>query len=117
MENSAHAVEQERVGHAVPQVLSPDELDQYRRDGFLVPKFRLSADEVRRLHRLISKLVADNPHKIDHIMNSPHVPGAGGLKSGPGWLEFATHPVILDMIEQIMGPDIILRGTIVFYKR
>src|SRR5262249_8762014 len=47
----------------------------------------------------------------------PHIPGAGNLRSGPGWMEFATHPVILDMIEQTIGPDIILRGTIVFYKR
>jgi ectoine hydroxylase-related dioxygenase (phytanoyl-CoA dioxygenase family) len=65
------------------------------------------------------KLVADNPALADKMMNLPHIPGAGvqGLKSDPGWMEFATHPVIVDMVEQIVGPDIILRGSAVFYKR
>jgi ectoine hydroxylase-related dioxygenase (phytanoyl-CoA dioxygenase family) len=47
------------------------------------------------------------------------VPGSGrqNLKSSDGWLEFVTHPRVLDMIEQILGPDIILWGTNLFYKR
>ncbi len=32
-------------------------------------------------------------------------------------MDYASDPRILDMIEQIMGPDIILRGTAAFYKR
>jgi len=65
------------------------------------------------------KLVADNPALADKMMHLPHVPGAGsqGLKSRPGWMEFAAHPLIVDMVEQIVGPDIILRGSAAFYKR
>jgi ectoine hydroxylase-related dioxygenase (phytanoyl-CoA dioxygenase family) len=52
-------------------------------------------------------------------MQCPHVPGNGvqGLRSFDGWMEFAAHPGILDLVEQIAGPDLILRGTAAFYKR
>lgn len=111
-------------GHAdptrpVPSVLSQQELEAFDRDGFVVPQFRLSPDEIGRLRGLILRLVAENPQFEDFLMPGPHVPGSGGLnlKSFPGWMEFAAHPRILDMIEQIAGPDIILRGTAAFYKR
>lgn len=53
-----------------------------------------------------------NSRFADFLMQSPHTPGHAmqELKSFPGWMEFAAHPMILDMVEQIMGPDIILRG-------
>ena len=52
-------------------------------------------------------------------MVGPHVPGSGfeGLKSRPGWLDIATHPDIVDMVEQLIGPDIILWGSGIFHKR
>jgi hypothetical protein len=100
------------------KVLSDSELARYQRDGFLIPDFRLSEAEVGRLRALIDKLVQDNPAKAadGRGMHSPHVPGTGGIKSGPGWMEFGRHPLILDMIEQIIGPDIILRDTNCWYK-
>ncbi len=100
-------------------VLTPQELENFHRDGFVVPRFRLSDDEASRLRGMILRLVAENPEFADFLMQAPHVPGSGGLglKSFPGWMEFAAHPAILDLIEQIIGPDIILRGTAAFYKR
>ena len=108
-----------RPSRGTPSVLTEAELDRFRDEGFVVPSFRLSNDEVARLQGMILRLVADNPQFEDFLMQGPHVPGTGGLglKSFPGWMEFAAHPKILDMIEQIMGPDIILRGTAAFYKR
>jgi chlorinating enzyme len=99
--------------------LTAQDLVAYERDGFVVPRFRFSKSEISRLRDLCLKLVADNPKYADYLMQSPHVPGNGvqGLKTTPGWMEFAAHPLVLDMIEQIMGPDIILRGTAAFYKR
>jgi chlorinating enzyme len=101
------------------QLLTSLELENYRRDGFVVPRFRLSQEETGRLHSLILRLVETNPRFADFLMQSPHIPGHAmqDLKSFPGWMEFAAHPMILDMVEQIMGPDIILRGSAAFYKR
>lgn len=102
-----------------PHRLSSAEIADFERNGFVIPRFRLSSDEVARLRALLVKLVTDNPDYADVLMQCPHVPGNGvqGLKSGPGWMEFAAHPAILDMVEQVMGPDIILRGTSAFHKR
>jgi len=108
-------------------LLTADEVTQYQRDGYIVPNFRLPADEVARLRGLILKLVEDNRDIANFLMRNPHIPGqviAFGpgkgdreLKTPPGWMEFAAHPKILDIIEQISGPDLILRGTAAFYKR
>jgi len=66
-------------------------------------------------------MVEENPHLRDKFMTSPHVKnwGSQGLKSlrAHEWLEIARHPDILDTIEQLIGPDIILWGTTLFYKR
>lgn len=107
------------AGGVATHLLTEQELAAYARDGFIVPSFRFSEDETARLRTLIQDLAADNPRYADYLMQSPHVPGNGvqGLKTSPGWMEFAAHPALLDIVEQIMGPDIILRGTAAFYKR
>lgn len=99
--------------------LDDGDLAAFRRDGFVVPRFRFEGPQLARLQALSRKLVTDNPALADKPMNSPHVPGSGsqGLKSSDGWLEFVTHPAMLDMAEQILGPDLILWGTNLFYKR
>ena len=99
--------------------LSQDEVETYQREGYLVPRFRFDGTDLSRLQQLMTNLVNDNPQLLDQPIPGPHIPGSGvqGLKVGPGWAHFATHPAIVDMIEQIVGPDIVLWGTTVFYKR
>jgi len=103
----------------IPGVLAPEEVAAYRRDGYIVPRWRLPADDLERLQGLMTRLVADNPTLLDKPIVSPHIPGGGaqGLKAAPGWREIATHPRIIDIVEQIVGPDIVLWGSSVFYKR
>jgi chlorinating enzyme len=98
--------------------LRPEQVERYDRDGYVVPDFRLSEEETGRLRALLYRLVEENPRWASHT-NSPHVPGSGtmGVKSFPGWMEFCEHPAILDMVEQLVGPDIILWGTSTFYKK
>lgn len=102
-----------------PGVLAPAEIDAYHRDGYIVPRWRLPADELARLQDLMARLVADNPTLVDKPIISPHIPGGGAqkLKTSPDWRHIATHPRILDIVEQIVGPDIVLWGSSVFYKR
>lgn len=99
--------------------LSQDELDAYRRDGFVVPAFRLADDRLAQLQRLTERLVAENPQMADAPIASPHVPGSGpqAVKGDRAFLQIATQPDILDLVEQIVGPDIILWGTTMFYKK
>lgn len=101
------------------KILSDRELETFRRDGFLVPDYRLPASDLATLQALTDRIVADNPHLADVPMSCPHVPGSGiqHLKSSADWLPLSLHADILDMIEQIIGPDIVLWGSNLFYKR
>src|ERR1043165_852660 len=100
-------------------ILTAQQVEAYHRDGFVVPSYRLPEKDIAKLPALTLKLIADNPTLADHHMVGPHVPGSGfeGLKSTPGWLDIATHPDIVDIVEQIVGPDIILWGSGIFHKR
>lgn len=100
-------------------ILSDAELAAFRRDGFLVPRYRLPAADLARLQALTERIVADNPHLADSPMACPHVPGSGiqGLKSSDAWLPLSLHPDILDIVAQVIGPDIVLWGSNLFYKR
>lgn len=100
-------------------VLSAQEVAAYHRDGFLVPSYRLPPDLTARLAELTARVVADNPAKVDQPLVGVHIPGGGtqGLRLPAGFVDIATHPDILDLMEQLIGPDLILWGSVLFYKR
>jgi ectoine hydroxylase-related dioxygenase (phytanoyl-CoA dioxygenase family) len=102
-----------------PDVLAADEIAAYNRDGFVVPGYRLASAELAQLQRLTDQILNDNPGLRDAPLTCPHVPNSGvqGLKSSPEWLDASTHPAVLDMMEQLLGPDLILWGSNLFYKR
>ena len=99
-------------------ILSQTEIAAYRADGVVVPEFRLPPDRLAHLQSLAARLIADNPHMGDEPVASPHVPGSGvqNVKSDPAWIDIPTFAPILDMMEQIIGPDVILWGTTLFHK-
>lgn len=105
--------------HTEQGILTSAEIAAYRRDGFVVPHYRLTGPPLARLQRLAAKLIADNPGLVDGPITSPHVPGSGteGVKGDCEWREVATQPELLDIVEQVIGPDIILWGTTMFYKK
>ena len=98
--------------------LSDTEVEIYRRDGLVVPDFRLGADTVETLRKALDTLLARNPEADRNIIVCPHLTGYGPLavEGDPVWLEIARRPDILDMVAQIMGPDVILWGTTIFGK-
>ena len=100
-------------------ILSEAEVRRYRADGFLIPNYRLTADVVGRLKAATEQLIEDRPDLVDHPIIGPHLPGGGmhGLHADPAFLEVSVYPEILDVIEQLVGPDLILWNTLMFYKR
>jgi ectoine hydroxylase-related dioxygenase (phytanoyl-CoA dioxygenase family) len=103
----------------VPSALGKDEAEAYHRDGFVVPRYRMAASDLAELQRLTDRLIADNPHLRDTPMTCPHIPNSGvqKLKSTPEWLAVSTNPRIIDLVEGLLGPDIILWGSNLFHKR
>lgn len=98
--------------------LSAEELRFYEENGYLIPSYRLGKDEVEELAGMAARLVADNPELVNKVIQAPHIRTGddGGLQSNGEILRYAVHPDLLDMIEQIIGPDLVLWTTSLFHK-
>jgi ectoine hydroxylase-related dioxygenase (phytanoyl-CoA dioxygenase family) len=98
--------------------LSQEEIDFFRRNGYVVPKFRFSETDVAKLQRLTLRLVACNP-EVHGGIRRPHLADGSSSKSHEdqaAWLSFATDIPLLDIIAQLIGPNIILWTSALFYK-
>ena len=102
--------------------LTSREIEAYRRDGLVVPAgYRMTEETLGRIDALYRKLLEDNRGQAgfspDFILG-PHLDARGtyGVRGDPAWLEFAREPAILDMVEQLIGPDFILWGITIFGK-
>ena len=94
----------------MPNTLLDDQLVAYRRDGLLFPLPALSADEVahfRRLHDELDQRLGDKP--TAQQKSQCHL----RFK----WVcDLATHPRILDAVEDVIGPDILIHSSTIFCK-
>lgn len=110
---------QERPSTQAKSLLSAEEIRFFEEEGYLVPKFRFSPDDVAKMQRLTRKVVADNPDMVNQPLVCLHVPGnlVQPVKTTTEWLDIAAHPDLLDMSEQLIGPDLVLWDCGVFYKR
>ncbi len=104
------------------EVLSAAEVRQYHEQGYLLPSFRLDSPWVDRLHGALDQLLRDNPGVRPEKLVSAHLSGRDGQANAEGvrgqdeFLALARHERILDAVEQLIGPDIILWGCHVFCK-
>ena len=98
--------------------LSSSEIETYRRDGLVVPGYRVPAPQLARLRHALDRLIADNPAIRPENLISAHVARGGGerVRGSAVLLDFAHDPAILDLVEALIGPDIILWGCQVFCK-
>tara|TARA_B100000029_G_C17455343_1_gene916503 strand:+ start:156 stop:965 length:810 start_codon:yes stop_codon:yes gene_type:complete len=98
--------------------LRDDEVAHYHEQGFLVPDFKLDDDTLSALRECYDQLLAINPDIPSDLMLGPHMttPGAQGVVGSDRWMQFAEHPVLLDIAEQLVGEDLILWGTTIFGK-
>jgi len=98
--------------------LSAADVAQYHRDGYLIPPYRLPPDFLHELQQALAQLIHDNPGVRPEKLVSAHVEGDNGegVKGVKKFLDLAMHSPILDMVEQVMGPDIVLWGCHVFSK-
>jgi len=108
---------------AVGPLLSSANLAQYAADGFTIPERRLSAGYVNRLRDALDELLRRNPGKRPEQLVSIHnTDGGAGRENAEGvvgsavFRELCEEPAILDCVEQILGPGIILWGCQVFCK-
>ncbi len=103
-----------RVRNDEPKVLTKGQIDQYNELGFIHP-FRIysEVEAVRNrayLDYLLAELSTFNDGRNQYAINGYH-------ERCEGIYDIATNRSILDIVEDIVGPNIICWGTHYFVKR
>jgi Phytanoyl-CoA dioxygenase (PhyH) len=98
--------------------LSDAETRQYREQGYVVPQFRLEPALVRRMQDALDSLIRDNPGVRPEKLVSAHIEGRNdeGVSGSRAFLDLAMDSDIVDLVSQVVGPDVILWGCHVFCK-
>lgn len=98
--------------------LSDAEAGQYREHGYVVPAFRLDPAWVRRMQQALDALIAANPGVRPEKLVSAHIEGRNdeGVSGSQAFLDLAMNPDIVDLVAQVIGPDVVLWGCHVFCK-
>lgn len=99
-------------------MLSNSEVEHYLEHGFVVPCFRLPAERVERLRLALDRVIAANPEKRPEQLVSVHITGnnSEGVVGDVEFMDVCRDPDILDAVEQLIGPDIVLWGCQAFCK-
>ena len=98
--------------------MTAKEIETYRRDGLVVPSFRLDAEKRERLGEAVERLVAANPEVPPEYLIGPHIPRPDGRdpQLHRTFLDLCLDAEILDLVEAVIGPDVILWSSGVFCK-
>jgi len=94
----------------MPKTLTPDQIQAYHQDGVLFPLPVLTEEEVayfRSLHDEIDCYLGRNAKSTEKAQCHLHFKWACDL---------ATHPKVLDAVEDIIGPDILIHSSTFFAK-
>jgi ectoine hydroxylase-related dioxygenase (phytanoyl-CoA dioxygenase family) len=100
------------------RMLSPAEIERYRETGIVVPRYRVPDRKIAALRATLDRLIAANPGVRPERLVSAHIEGrnAEGVHGSGDFLDLARDPAILDLVEQAIGPDIVLWGCQIFCK-
>ena len=89
-------------------MLNESELRRYAKDGFVVPDFHISNSTIEAIQTSHERLLSKYPQFKDYCPTL--------LSYDASFLDYARNDGILDMVEQILGPDIALWNSSFFAK-
>ena len=98
-------------------MLTTSEIESYREDGFVIPRhFRLSETELERLRDAVDSVISTNPDTPTDFLFNVHLDRLPPLRlvGHSAFSTLVTDDNILDMVEQLIGPDIINWATHLF---
>ncbi len=98
--------------------LTDAEVEEFQRTGVVIPAFRLPAAQVDQLRATLDRLIAENPGIRPERLVSAHIEGRNseGVRGSRDFLELARDDSIVDLVERLIGPDIVLWGCQIFCK-
>lgn len=104
-------------------MLSTAQILTYREQGYLIAPYRLTHDHLAHMRQALEDLIRHNPGVRPEKLVSAHIvrragceDNGEGVKGDSRFFDLACTPAILDMVEQVIGPDIVLWGCHVFCK-
>lgn len=101
------------VANPAPRVLTAEQIERYNRDGYLMPFPIYNAAGAARnrayFDRLLAMLKAFKDGRDTYAINGYHTHCRGI------W-DMVMNPAILDIVEDLVGPDIVCWGTHFFCK-
>lgn len=95
----------------MPKVLSIDQIREYQQDGLVFPVPVLSPAEVATARAALDELAAA-------LGGHAEIARLRHLQLFHRWArDLALHPLVLDAVEDVLGPDILVHSSTVFWKR
>ena len=89
-------------------MLTDAQIAQYHKDGFIVPDYQLPQEMLTALSRDVDQFIGDDPERRQFVPTMFDYDGR--------FVEYARDPALLDMIEQLAGPDFALWNMSLFGK-
>jgi ectoine hydroxylase-related dioxygenase (phytanoyl-CoA dioxygenase family) len=82
--------------------MTPEQIQQYRTEGYTIVRNALPAKDLAALRSHVDEMLAHLPagQRPEHL-DMPH-------KTDPVLLDACRHPALLDLVEQLLGPNIAL---------
>ena len=98
------------VANPTPTTLSTEDIARYNREGFCQPFQIFDTDEIQAVR-----------HYVDSLMDAAGESGSYGINCYQarlkGLYDIATHPRILDCVEDIIGPNILCWASHILSKK
>ena len=79
-------------------MLTEDQINHYKQQGYVIPEYRLSSEQVEAIKAQHARLLEAHPEFSDYC---PAL-----LIHDTGFLNFARNDPILDMVQQLIGQNI-----------
>ncbi len=94
----------------MPNTLTPEQVESYERDGYLSPVTVFTPEEALRFRALLEEAEAKYPDALT---------GANRNNAHCNFTfldEITHHPKLVDVVEDLVGPDIVCCATVLFIK-
>jgi hypothetical protein len=97
---------------------SEAEIARFHDEGLVIPDYRIPDDLLSVMRAEVDQLIARNPDVRPELLSGAHNPMGQSARSvgSQVFLDLCKFPEILDMVEQLIGPDIVLWGSQLFCK-
>src|SRR5690349_2707155 len=95
----------------MPKLLTADQVEQFKREGYVTPFDATSPEHAREFRRRIEGIEEKLGHDSEgYFKIKAHI-------AAPWMVDLACHPKILDAVEDVIGPNIVLLGSSLFAKK